>query len=229
MSFLSSDLIVYVGTAGVFLGVLFFLFFLTRRVLRLLAPVTKKKVKTPGFSKSLRNLVLIIIWTAALGMLMFMGFFFRAYHAFTLEELAAEITTEPGTNPETTKITLTRYLPEGEKAEQEYFIRGDQWMIEGDILKWNNIVNFLGLHTRYRLTRIRGRYISSENEKQKNPTVYPLAKDENHPFWKYLYRYGHNFPLVSTVYGNAAYQLAEKSRHYKIYVSTSGFVVRRVE
>ncbi|MBN1272557.1 MAG: hypothetical protein JXB26_09835 [Candidatus Aminicenantes bacterium] len=229
MSIFSMDLLVYVGAAGVFLGILFFLIFLGRRILRLLRPITKKDVKTPGFSKSLRNLVLILIWTSALGMLLFIGFFFRAYHAFTLEELAAEITTEPGEKPETTKITLTRFLPDGEKTQQDFLIRGDQWMIEGDILKWKNMINFLGLHTRYRLTRIRGRYISAENEKKEKPTVYSLVKDENHPFWKYLYRHGHKFPLVSTVYGNAAYQLAEQSQHYRIYVSTSGFVVRKVE
>jgi len=106
-------------------------------------------------------------------------------------------------------------------------IKGDQWMVEGDILKWDNWFNFLGLHTRYRLTRIKGRYIQVEDEIQQKGTIYSLVKEENHPFWRYLYKYGYRLPLVSTVYGNAVFQTAGKDEHFLIYVSTSGFVVRK--
>jgi len=99
-------------------------------------------------------------------------------------------------------------------------------MLEGDILKWDNWLNFLGLHTRYRLTRLRGRYIQVEDEKKKETTLFSLVGDENHPLWRYLYKQSYRLPFVSTVYGNASYQASGKDKHFSIYVSTSGFVVR---
>jgi hypothetical protein len=99
-------------------------------------------------------------------------------------------------------------------------------MIEGDILKWDNWLNFLGLHTRYRLTRLRGRYLSAQEELYQPKTIYSLVEDENDLFWRYLYKYGPRLPFVSTVYGNAAYQGPEVNRHYLVFVGTSGFIIR---
>jgi hypothetical protein len=108
-------------------------------------------------------------------------------------------------------------------------VRGDQWMIEGDILKWDHWLNFLGLKTRYRLTRLRGRYLETEMEIRHRPTVYSLVKEENHPLWRYLYLYGHQLPFVSTVYGNAAFQTSTENKRYFLYAGTSGFLVREGE
>jgi hypothetical protein len=109
---------------------------------------------------------------------------------------------------------------------KEFLIKGNQWMLEGDILKWDNWLSFMGLKTRYRLTRLRGRYVQVEDEIQQEGTIYSLVEEEDHPLWRYLYKYGHTLPLVSTVYGNAVFQTAGKDRHFLIYVGPSGFVVR---
>jgi hypothetical protein len=99
-------------------------------------------------------------------------------------------------------------------------------MIEGDILKWDNWLNFLGLRTRYRLTRLQGRYIRTQEELQEPRSVYSLTDEESHPSWKYLYQLGHRLPLVSTVYGSAVFQLSGDKKRYTVYVGTSGFTVR---
>ena len=101
-------------------------------------------------------------------------------------------------------------------------------MLEGDILKWDDWLNFMGLHTRYRLTRIRGRYLRTTDEMKEQPTIYPLVENENHPLWRYLYDYGPELPMVSTVYGNAVFQTSGKEKRFKIFVGLSGFVVREV-
>ena len=76
---------------------------------------------------SLRNLLLITVWISVFGMVLFLGCFFRAYHAFTIEEPVAEVFTQSLDGALNSKMSLPRYL----------FIRGDQWMVEGDFLKWN--------------------------------------------------------------------------------------------
>ena len=54
-------------------------------------------------------------------------------------------------------------------------------MIEGDIIKWKNWLNFLGLHTRYRLTRLQGRYSSVEAEVHQPHTIHSLSEREGDP------------------------------------------------
>lgn len=224
---INPDYFIYIGAVGVFLGLLFLIIFFYRRIRWVTRTLSKRKTTSPRLLASLRNLMLIFVWIAVLGMALFMGFFFRAYQAFTYEEPVAEIIVKPTGEPNTNLITLVQLFSDDSQVEHKYLIKGDQWMLEGDVIKWKNWLNFLGLHTRYRLTRLRGRYIQTEDEKRKEKTIHPLVKDEDHPFWRYLYKYGYRMPLVSTVYGNAAFQTAGEDEHFLIYVSTSGFVVRK--
>lgn len=222
---------VYAGMAGVFLGLVFFLVYLYRRI-RWLAGRGKtgaKKPDTPRLWPSLRNLVLIMLWTSIFGMLLFMGFFFRAYQAFTYEKPVARVVTQAGGEGERHALTLTQFGAGGGETVRQYPIRGDQWMLEGDILKWPAWLNFLGKHTRFRLTRLRGRYVQTADELSKDATVYPLVRDEDHPVWRYLYKFGHKTPFVSTVYGNSVFQEAGEDARFLVFVGTSGFIVRREE
>ncbi|MCK4646454.1 MAG: hypothetical protein KAU46_09390 [Candidatus Aminicenantes bacterium] len=220
------DFFMYVGVAGLLISLFFFLFFIYRRIRWLIHKIKKKAASSPKLVASLRNLLLILMMTSVSGMVLFMGFFFRAYQAFTYEQLVAEVITQESKEPNTSLVTLLQYSSDVPPSSDEFLIKGDQWMLEGDILKWDNWLNFLGLHTRYRLTRLRGRYIQAEDEKKKETTLFSLVKDENHPLWRYLYKKSYRLPFVSTVYGNASYQVSGKDKHFLIYVSTSGFVVR---
>ena len=70
--------------------------------------------------------------------------------------------------------------------------------------------------------------VSIADEIEKENSVYSLVNEEDHPFWKYLYRYGNKLPFVSTVYGNAIFQYGDKHKKFLIFVSPSGFVVRQI-
>jgi hypothetical protein len=222
--FIDPTYIVYGGLAGVFLGLLFVFFFLYHRIRWLLRLLSRRKRVSPGLIASLRNLVGILLWTSVFGMCLFLGFFLRSYHAFTYERPVSEMICEPlDERGKASRVTLIQYSP---RVSRQFLVRGDQWMIEGDILKWDDWLHFLGLKTRYRLTRLRGRYILTEQETREKPTVYTLVRDENDPFWRYLYEYGHRMPFVSTVYGTAVFQFAGRPKSYLLYVSSSGFVVK---
>ncbi|NOR54213.1 MAG: hypothetical protein GQ536_09025, partial [Candidatus Aminicenantes bacterium] len=178
------DFFMYVGVAGLLISLFFFLFFIYRRIRWLIHKIKKKAAPSPKLVASLRNLLLILMMTSVSGMVLFMGFFFRAYQAFTYEQLVAEVITQESKEPNTSLVTLLQYSSDVPQSSHEFLIKGDQWMLEGDILKWDNWLNFLGLHTRYRLTRLRGRYIQAEDEKKKETTLFSLVKDENHPLWR---------------------------------------------
>ncbi len=224
---LDPNYLLYAGAIGILLGLLFFIYFLYRRLRWMIRTLARRETVSPGVLASLRNLILIIIWTSVFGMVLFLGFFLRSYYAFTYEEPVAEVFIQSSDAPQVSRITLKQFVPDGLEVSRHFLIRGDQWVIEGDILKWESWLNFLGLHTRYRLTRLRGRYAVTEAERRGPQTIYSLVEDENHPLWRYLYQYGHQLPFVSTVYGNAVFQATGEDKRYAIYVGTSGFVVRQ--
>jgi len=74
---LKPDQLVYAGAIGLFLGLLAFLFFLYHRIRWVIESVSSKSRPSPEILKSLRNLILIGLWTSAFGMLLFLGFFLR--------------------------------------------------------------------------------------------------------------------------------------------------------
>lgn len=222
-------MIILAGAVGLLIGLVLLLIFLYRRILFVARRLAKKSASVPKPLESLRNLLLIFLWTSVFGMLLFAGFFFRAYQAFTLEEPVAEIIIEHPERGEVSSITIVQDEPGGIPKVRRFDVTGDQWVLEGDILKWRNWLNFLGLQTRYRLTRLRSRYVQSSDEMTKPSSIHSLVENENDTLWKYLYKYGPRLPMVSTVYGNAVFQLSDEDGIFRVFVGTSGFIVRKVE
>ncbi len=223
---MTAELFVYIGFIGVLLGILAIFFVLYRRIRWLLRTIRGKKLTSPKILKGIRNLVLLLLWISIFSVLLFAGFFARAYHAFTWEKPIAKISIEPVGQDQTSRVTLTQFISPDSQAVHQFLIRGDQWMLEGDILKWDNWMNFFGWQTRYRLTRIRGRYIHTEDEIRQPPTIYSLVEREDDPLWRNLYELGPNLPFVDTVYGNAVFQTSDAKKVFLVQVSTSGFTTR---
>jgi hypothetical protein len=187
--------------------------------------IGKEEKKLPGLFGSLRNLISLLLLTTIGGMFLFLGFFFIAYHNFTYEEKVAVVEVVP-IDEQKCNLIIEEFLEDGKSNLYRFEIEGDQWMIEGDILKWEDYVNFLGLHTRYRLNRVRGRYIKTKDEITNSPTVHSLIEDEEDFLWGILYDAGHKLPFVNTVYGNATFQMVDKPKRFDVFVTTSAFMLR---
>ncbi|MBN2367064.1 MAG: hypothetical protein JXL67_12920 [Calditrichaeota bacterium] len=225
---MDADTFVYIGTAGLLIGLLTALFMIFRRFRWMARRLRGQKMGSPGIIAGFRNLIFLLLGISVFGTILFAGFFFEAYRTFTLEEPVGEIIIEPLAEKQTSRVTLIEFVSPDSQNIQQYLIRGDQWVIEGDILKWDNWMNFLGLHTRYRLSRIRGRFMNTEDEIRESSTIYSLIEHENEFLWKYLYEYGPELPFVNSVYGNAVFQNAETKKHFLILVTTSGFMTREI-
>lgn len=228
-AWIGSEYVVYGAGLGLLLGVVFAVLFLYRRIRWVVAKAARKGTAPIGVLASLRSLVFLLTWFALSGMLLFAGFFLQAYHAFNLERPVAEIVAHPLEAPGKNRGAVVQVSTLDSPAARFLIIRGDQWMIEGDILKWDPLLNFLGLHTRYRLTRLRGRYLRTQDERNRPHTIHSLTPREENPLWRILYLFGPKMPFVSSVYGNAAFQASDRLQRYRVYVGTSGFVVREVE
>lgn len=224
---MDANVVMIIGAIGFLLGIFFLFLFFMRRISRTSRRLSGKKEMSPGIYTSFRNLLLIFLWIIVSISILFIGFFLRSYHSFTLEKPVAEVYIQSTDTPNTILLSLSLFSENGSESEPEAFsLKGDQWVLEGDILKWNPWLNFLGMQTRYRFTRIRGRYLSTEDEKNRPGSVYSLVSDESNPFWRYMYRYGSRMPFVSSAYGNAVFQDSAIGKRFLISVTASGFIAR---
>jgi len=220
------DTMVLIGLTGLIMGILFFLIFFYRRILWLMCFFSKRKIKVPNFLTSLRNLISILLWTSLFAIILFAGLFLRTYQAFTCEKPVAQIQVQPVDTPQTSRVQLSLFISEDSVTTYQFLLKGDQWMLEGDIAQLENWLHFLGLKNRYRLTRIRGRYFRTQDEIQQPATIYSLVKEEDHPIWRFLYRSGQRLPFVRTVYGNAVFQNLNRPVRYLVFVGHSGLITK---
>jgi hypothetical protein len=218
---LSANLFIYISLASLLLGIIILLFF----IFNLIRKIFQRK--GVGLIQSAFIFALILIWIMFSAAGLFVTSFIKPYRSFTNKELIAVVRCQPLDNGTNTMQMELRLAKNGDIVGRETFtLKGDQWAIEGDILKWDDRLNFLGLHAMYRLTRVRGRYIDIQNEIQNTPTFYSLARDEGTLNWRWLYKYGHKLPFVTAVYGNTVFTYPSKEDTYEIYVTTSGFIAK---
>ena len=86
-----STYLIYAGAIGILLGLVSFLLFLYHRIRWIIGALSKKQAGSMRLLASLRNLLLITVWISIFGMVIFFGFFLRAYHVFNIEEPVAEV------------------------------------------------------------------------------------------------------------------------------------------
>lgn len=204
-------------------GLLFIITLIAAYLLLAIRNAFKKKKKEGKKSSKLGCLVSLVLLLTAIALFSTLAYL-RAFHAFTKQELVAFLQCQPS-NVELVDFKLV-YIPviNGKPQQAETFLlKGDQWMVEGDILKWEDMVNFLGLHTMYRLTRIAGRYSDIKNAESKRTSSYSLITGQNNGFWLFLYNIGERIPLIRSIYGNAVFSYPAYGHYFKIYVTTSGF------
>ena len=91
-------------------------------------------------------------------------------------------------------------------SDNTYLIQGDEWMVQGDIIKFPPWLNVVGLHAGYKLTRLEGRYDDIHLENTARHTAVPLnGGDDN--FFQTTYMHKQWFaPVIDATYGNAVFQ-----------------------
>ena len=109
---------------------------------------------------------------------------------------------------------------------KEYLLNGDQWTLRGDIIKWADWVNFLGTHTMYKLKRVEGYFSDDEEASKVFGTHYSLVPEEETRTWKWLFKKGPKLPFIEGVYGNSVHGYPQKNTYFKVYVTTSGFMIK---
>ncbi|MEK6658023.1 MAG: hypothetical protein AABY58_11360 [Nitrospirota bacterium] len=173
-------------------------------------------------------LISLLFITTGSSMLM-AAMYLQAYRAFTHKEMVGIIDARKTKGLDYDIFLRFTPVEKGIKAEEKiYKIKGDQWSIGGDILKFEDWVNFIGIHTGYKTTRIHGRYLKAEDENIKQHTAYDINGGTD-AIWLYLYENSSSFPFVKAVYGNSVYTFPSDKDVYGIYVTTSGYSIEKIE
>lgn len=147
----------------------------------------------------------------------------KLFHAFAGETLVARVTTAR-LSPMTFEL---RYTPAGQGAlAQTVQLEGNQWAVSGGIVKWHPWLTALGLSSYHKPMRIEGRFSQLAQQRERPPTVYPLEPEADR-FWEAFYWADPYLPFVEAVYGSSAYAYVEPGVVQELYVTPSGYLIKR--
>lgn len=182
----------------------------------------------PGSAfENISRFMLTILWIVASLAVLFFAAFIQSFQNFTKQELVAEVYCKPVKEaPGAMVLEFTPVIAGRLGVKQGFLIKGDQWCLQGDILKWDEWLNFAGVETMFKLTRIQGRFVNVHDERFKPTTPYSLTEKEDDPRWRWLYKSGYRLRFVDAVYGSTVYTYPSEDKIYQVYVTNSGFSVR---
>jgi hypothetical protein len=170
------------------------------------------------------NVLLALVLLAIAALFATLGIALQGYRALTHEEVAAVISTEP-LGPQQFRARVR--FADGREAV--YSLAGDALYVDGHVLKWKPLANILGLHTAYELDRVAGRYAQLVDEQTRPRTVERLSVDKPVDLFSLRQRYTFLAPLLDAEYGSATFVPAAELQRYELRVSTSGFLMRRLD
>ncbi|HID50292.1 MAG TPA: cation/multidrug efflux pump [Chromatiales bacterium] len=124
--------------------------------------------------------------------------------------------------PQQFRVILTRA---GQNAEV-YTLRGDEWQLDGRVLKWHGVANLLGLDSDFRLERLSGRYHDAERDAHARRSVHALSRSEGLDIWALARDHPGWVPWVDAVYGSATYMPMTHGARYAVRMTQSGLVAR---
>lgn len=181
-------------------------------------------VKAPGPFQLLKRLVGVLVTALTAVALSAILTIRHVFHVFVREEVIANVAVQR-LGP--SSFTLTYDPVAGEPVVAT--LEGDQWAVTGGIIKWAPWVAVLGLRNYHKPMRVSGQYSRLEEQRRHLPSIQPLVPGAMDRFWEALYRLQPYVPFVDAVYGSSAYVYAEPGASFRVYVSPTGYLIKRVK
>lgn len=150
--------------------------------------------------------------------LLWLTFLVQTYLGLTGDIKVAQIRATSTNLPHVMSVEVILYDQNGNTtSDKTYIVQGDEWMLQGDIIKFPSWLNILGLHSGFKLTRLEGRYDDVNMERNSPHTVIELnGGDDN--FFKTVQEQAWTSPFVDSAYGSSTF-LAPDGKPYNIFVS----------
>ena len=158
--------------------------------------------------------------------LLWLTFLVQTYLGLTSDIKVAQIhATKIEGLPHTMSVEIVMYdQSSNPTSDHTYLVQGDEWMLQGDIIKFPAWLNILGLHSGYKLTRLEGRFDDPNLERNSQHTVIELnGGDDN--FFKTVQQQAWVNPMIEAAYGNAVF-LGADGKTYNAYASQTGLYAK---
>ncbi|OPZ68184.1 MAG: hypothetical protein BWY83_02390 [bacterium ADurb.Bin478] len=143
--------------------------------------MTKKK----NGKSSMGCLTLLILVTA--GLFLFVVFRYLVLYApFSTDEPIAKITAQQADDHLGDFKLAVVFIEKGEPTHSgNYVIKGQRWLIKGEILQWHRWLSAFGLKKMYRTTHVLGQLVTKTNAGAR-ANSYTLIKDDQNALWRTL-------------------------------------------
>ncbi len=114
-------------------------------------------------------------------------------------------------------------------VDRQYELYGDQWRLDSRVIKWANSMARLGVPTGYRLDRLSGRYLSLDDERTKERSLYPLnSSPAGVDTWLWLNNVDNLITFVDARYGSGIFLPMSDKAAYSITLSNTGLLARPI-
>ena len=146
----------------------------------------------------------------------------QSYLGFTGEIKVATVQAMAITNVSHTMIVnLTLYDQNGQQVYHgNYSLNGDRWELDGDVVKFQSWLNFFGVHSGYKISRLTSQYDDSNAHVIKPVSLNGGDEDfyssiRNKTWW--------SVPAVMAVYGSAVLEPADGVT-YDVFMDQTGML-----
>ena len=174
-----------------------------------------------GWGRAVSGVVLIAVALSLLWAVVAL----QTYLGLTGEIKVAHIQAMQVTNvPHELFVQLTQYDGNTHvKSTGTFQVQGDEWMVQGNIIKLATWLNIVGLHSGYKLTRLEGRYDDIKLENTAPHTAVALNGGDDNFFQTMHAQRGWIAPFVDASYGNAVFQTAGS---FDIFATQDALIAR---
>lgn len=181
-------------------------------IVQSLISVIKKRIAVRGF---LTSCVIFLVLTGFGLAFTSIALFLYTFSRFSHEEKVGFVRAEA--HHDTLVMTFIN-----EKTDQSHFFRlaGDQWMIEGYILRWSTSLRWLGAGSYFCITRFTGRDVQDPTRM----SVYQISPENG--LWRFFLEHGEKIPFVDAAYGIGAFQYPGNDP-FSLYVNDTGFIIKK--
>ncbi len=174
-----------------------------------------------GWGRAMSGIVLVAVALSLLWAVVAL----QTYLGLTHEIKVAHIRATQVTNvPHEMFVELTQYDGNNHATSTGTFqVQGDEWMVQGNIIKLASWLNIVGLHSGYKLTRLEGRYDDIKLEDTAPHTAVALNGGDDNFFQTMRAQRGWIAPFVDASYGNAVFQTAGS---FDIFATQDALIAR---
>ena len=167
------------------------------------------------------GVVLIVLGVS----LLWLTFLTQTYLGLTSEIKVAQIQATKVSNANhEMSVNITLYDDSGHAlSNNTYILQGDEWMLQGDIIRFPTWLNVLGIHSGYKVTRLEGRYDDIHLENTAPHTAIALNGGDDNFFqvansqkWWFSW-------FVDASYGNAVIQTTGT---YNVFATQDALIAR---